>query len=137
MSKDLEKAVREILEKEGESPVYEAAADILRALLILYGSGWESDLRDVLLGLWSIEGVGLEKMGELQHALPEAEKLLSDAGIIKVERRMRADLSGKPQEEKIYTTGILTTLLRVLASDLKIDRYRYEVSGGVFPPRSL
>ena len=137
MSKDLEKTVREILEKEGESPVYKAAADILRALLILYGSGWESDLRDVLLGLWSIEGVGLEKMGELQHALPEAEKLLSDAGIIKVERRMRADLSGKPQEEKIYTTGILTTLLRVLASDLKIDRYRYEVSGGVFPPRSL
>lgn len=135
MARDFEKAVREILERESESHVYKAAADILRALVILYGSGWESDLRDVLLGLWSIEGIGLEEMGELQHALLEAEKLLSDAKILKVERRMRADLGGKPQEEKIYTTGILTTLLRVLASDLKIDRYRYEVSGEVFPPR--
>jgi len=42
------KSVEEIVEdliKKGDDPVYKAAVDILKALYILYGSAWESELK--------------------------------------------------------------------------------------------
>lgn len=134
MSEDKEEFVRNLLSKESESPVYRAAADILRALVILYGSGWESELFDVLMGLWSVRGLGLEQMGEIQQAVPEAAKLLSEAGIIKVERRMHA-VGPKPEEETFYSAEDPILLIRLFASDRDLDKYRFETSSMGFQIR--
>jgi len=134
VAKDPEDLVKEVIAKQGEDPVYTAAADILKALVILYGSGWESEVRDVLMGLWSIRGLSLGQMGDIQLAIPKAVKLLSEAEVITVERRMRA-VGPKPEEEILYSAKDLSSLMRLFASDREIDRYRYETSGLTFPPR--
>ena len=53
MNKSIEEIVEDLV-KKGDDPVYRAAVDILKALYILYGSAWESELKDTLMGLWGI-----------------------------------------------------------------------------------
>jgi len=98
--------------------------DILKALLLLYGSAWEGDLVDTLAGLWSIRGMGLEEMGE-------AEKLLVDRGLIKIEKRYRADLGeGGPILEKFISTDHLFLLMKAFSGDIELDKFRYQMMQG-------
>ena len=111
--------------------VERTAADILKALLLLYGSAWEGDLMDTLAGLWSIRGMGLKEMGEAEAVIPEAEKLLVEKGLIRVEKRYRADLGESgPILEEFISTDHLLLLMRVFSGDVELDRYRYQVMQG-------
>ena len=129
MDKGLEEIVNELIKKEDDI-VYRAAIDILKALYILYGSAWESELKDVLRGLWSIRGLDLSEMWEIEKVIPKAAEILNKLNVIKVEEKLRADLGkSKPIKERFYEVNKLTVLLRIFSSDREIDRYRYEVSG--------
>mgnify|MGYP000002778546 CR=1 FL=1 len=131
MGKGIEEILRDLIERR-DDPVYRAAVDILKALYILYGSAWESELKDTLMGLWSIRGLSLSEVGEIEGRIPEAAEALKKLGVIKVEERFRADLGrSEPIKERFYEINNLTALLRVFSSDQEIDRYRYEILGMV------
>ena len=131
MGKGIEEILRDLIERR-DDPVYRAAVDILKALYILYGSAWESELKDTLMGLWSIRGLSLSEVGEIEGRIPEATEALKKLGVIKVEERFRADLGrSEPIKERFYEVNNLTALLRVFSSDQEIDRYRYEILGMV------
>ena len=129
MNKGIEEIVEDLVEK-GDDPVYGAAVDILKALYILYGSAWESELKDTLMGLWGIRGLSLSEMEEVEKLIPKAAEVLDKLGVIKVEDRFRADLGKpKPVKERFYEVSSLAALLRAFSSDREIDRYRHETSG--------
>ena len=131
MGKGIEEILRDLIERR-DDPVYRAAVDILKALYILYGSAWESELKDTLMGLWSIRGLSLSEVGKIEGRIPEAAEALKELGVIKVEERFRADLGrSEPIKERFYEINNLTALLRVFSSDQEIDRYRYEILGMV------
>lgn len=131
MSGEMERAIREVLGSEGRGIVERAAADILRALLLLYGSAWESDLMDTLTCLWGIRGMSLEEMGEATSALPAAEKLLAERGLIRVETRYKADL-GKSEAslEKFISTDYLYALMRMFSGDPDLNKLRFQMQQG-------
>lgn len=129
---DVEKAILEIIKEQDRDIVSKAAADLLKSLLLLYGSAWESDLKDVLMGIWSIRNLDLEQIGKLQEALPEAERVLSEKKIIEVEVKPRGDLGREePLLEKFYATGYLYLLMKLFGGDLEVDRFRYQAQGHI------
>jgi len=133
---DREYAIKEILSRENSGPEFMVAVDILRAMVILYGAGWESDVLDVVSGLWTVKNLPMDKMGELQAKFQDGVKILEDAGIITIQVSPRAYLEeSKPVNEKFYKTPDLTTLMRLLAADRYIDKYRFELTGWVIPRR--
>jgi len=126
----LEKKLKSLLEKEDESTVEKVAADILRSLLLLYGSAWESDLKDMLMLIWSNRQLSLDEIGELQAALAEAEKLLERIGLIKIEEKYRGDLGrSEPISEKLYTTAHILLLMKVFGGDRELDKVRFQLQG--------
>jgi hypothetical protein len=128
---DVEQALRDLLRSADKGIVERTAADILKALLLLYGSAWEGDLMDTLAGLWSVRGMGLEELGEAEAAIPEAEKLLVEKGLIRVEKRYRADLGeGGPILEKFISTDHLLLLMKVFSGDVELDKFRYQMMQG-------
>ncbi len=129
-----ESAIRQILRNENTSPEFMVAADIMRSMVILYGSGWESDVLDVIAGLWTVKNLSMEMIGELQSKFRDGVKILEDLGIITVETSLRSYLDeSKPFEEKFYKAQDLMTLMRLFVADRYIDKYRFEVSGWVTP----
>jgi len=128
LSAPIENEIREILKQEDQGRVNKAAADLLRALLLLYGSAWESELRDMLMSMWSIRGLSLDQVGELQSVLRDAEKMLSEKGIIKVELRYRGDLGeSEPTMERLYSTSHLYILMKALSGDRDVDKVRFQL----------
>jgi len=131
LSGGVEQALRDLLRSVNRGIIERTAVDILKALLLLYGSAWEGDLVDTLAGLWSIRGMGLEEMGEAEAAVPEAEKLLVDRGLIKIEKRYRADLGeGGPILEKFISTDHLFLLMKAFSGDIELDKFRYQMMQG-------
>ncbi len=120
--------VKELVEKRPTDPLSLAALDLLRALVILYGSGWERDVRDVLMGIWSMRDAGLEEIGEIQARLPEAVKLLEERGVIRVERRLHS-VGMEPEEEDLYVASDIILLNKIFSVDREVSRYRYEMMG--------
>jgi len=130
LDESLEKRVRSLLERQDESAANRAAIDVLKALLLLYGSAWESDLKDMLAMIWGARQLSLEEMGELQAAMSDAEKVLQEMGLIKIEERYRGDLSrSEATLEKLYTTDHLLLLMKVLRGDKELDRIRFQLQG--------
>jgi len=124
------KKIRDLLQRQEESKTDKAAIDLLKALLLMYGSAWESELKDMLMMIWSIRGLGLDEMGEMQAALNEAEKILQEAGLITIEEKARGDLGkSEPITEKLYTTKHLFLLMRLLR-DSELDKLRFQLQGG-------
>ncbi len=130
MESEPKKKIRDLLQRQEESKTDKAAIDLLKALLLMYGSAWESELKDMLMMIWSIRGLGLDEMGEMQAALNEAEKILQEAGLITIEEKARGDLGkSEPITEKLYTTKHLFLLMRLLR-DSELDKLRFQLQGG-------
>ena len=130
MESEPEKKIRNLLQRQEESKADKAAIDLLKALLLMYGSAWESELKDMLMMIWSIRGLGLDEIGEMQAALNEAEKILQEAGLITIEEKARGDLGkSEPITEKLYTTKHLFLLMRLLR-DSELDKLRFQLQGG-------
>ena len=125
--------VKEILREEDKNQVLSVAADVLRALVILHGSAWRTDLMDTLTGLWSIKGLDAGGVIDREKALPKALEKLNEVGLLKSERKLRADLGRQePVEDELYSAVDLISLIRTLSSDHTIDKYRREVMGYKF-----
>ncbi len=117
--------VKEIKDREKEKELYSLSCDILRALVILYGSAWHDELLTTLSELWSLGGFSLEDRIEREKNLEEALKFLNSKGIIKSEKRMRGYLEReKASEEPFHTVLKLSSLIRLFSGDALINRYR-------------
>ena len=118
----------ELLAKEKQDRISSISVDILRALVILHGSAWQSDLVDTLSGLWRLKGLNMNDMIDLVRSVPEALRKVEESGLIESEQRSRGDLSRlEPVEDKLYSAKGLWPLNSILSSDQLIQRYKREV----------
>ena len=118
----------ELLAKEKMDRISSVSVDILRALVILHGSAWQSDLVDTLSGLWRLKGLGMNDMLDLVHSIPEALKKVEELGLVESEQRPRGDLSSvETVEDKLYSTKGLWPINSILSSDPLIKKYIREV----------
>ena len=118
----------ELLAKEKMDRISSISVDILRALVILHGSAWQSDLVDTLSGLWRLKGLGMNDMIDLVHSIPEALKKVEELGLVESEQRPRGDLSSvETVEDKLYSTKGLWPINSILSSDPLIKKYIREV----------
>jgi hypothetical protein len=116
--------IRFIRKEEEKDIFHKVCSDILRALTILYGSAWQSDLESVLLTLWQLRNIELDKIPEFEKNIEKAIKYLNEEGIIKSQERMKGDLSGKPVKEVFHTILNISFLLIVYGGDKEVLNYR-------------
>jgi hypothetical protein len=120
-----EKTLRELRSREESNLPEKVACDILRALTILGGSSWESELSDTLLELWHQDQSQPVDLSRLQTEIEGALKTLNDRGVITSQRRVKADLSAQAQrEEMLYSALSYSLLISVFGSDRQVLKYR-------------
>jgi len=124
----IDDAIRELLSKESEDELSRASCDVLRALTILGGRAWHSDLVDTLMGLWSIRGFEMQQTVSLRGHLDDAIRFLKEKQIIVSEKKQRADLSGSPVEELLHSSRDYFGLLRNFGGDREVLKYTRETS---------
>lgn len=122
--------IRELKEKEETDILRKTCCDILRAVTILHGSAWDSDLEGTLNELWFMKELGADQIEVLQKKIKDALKILNEKGIVTSQNRLRADLSKPyPTEENMHTAKDFVTLLREFGGDKDVIRYRREIMG--------
>jgi hypothetical protein len=117
--------LRELKSRERSDDLSRTSCDVLRAMTVLGGSAWESDLHDSLRMIWSLRQEE-DRLGAAVVA--KALQFLQDKQILKVEKRNRGELtSGKAAEEAFYRVGEWLALLRVFGGDKEVvlSRGRY------------
>jgi hypothetical protein len=131
MADDLSyKNLEELMRKEKDDLISSIEVDVLRALVILHGSAWQSDLMDTLSGLWRLKGLRLESMINLGNHVPQALKMLEEMGLIEAEVRPRGDLSRLgPVDDILYSAKGLWHLNSMISGDQLIHRYKRETMG--------
>lgn len=110
--------LRDLKARERSDDLSRMSCDILRAMTVLGGSAWESDLHDGLRLIWSLR----QEEDRLETTLlAKALESLQDKQILRVEKRIRGDLtSGKATEEAFYRVGEWLTLLRIFGGDKEV-----------------
>lgn len=122
--------IREMKEREKTDTLYRACCDILRALTILHGSAWQSDLTPTLEGLWGLEDLTLDEIDDLRGRLNEALNVLNERGIVSSEKRVKASLTpSQSREEMFHYARKFFTLLQEFGSDRYVMKYRKEIMG--------
>jgi len=99
--------------------------DVLRAMTVLGGSAWESDLHDTLRMIWSLRQEE-DKLAAVMFS--KALEFLQEKKVLRVERRAKGDLSReKATEEGFYRVGDWLTILRIFGGDKEVvlSRGRY------------
>jgi len=99
--------------------------DALRAMTVLGGSAWESDLQDTLRMIWSLRQ---EEDKPAIAMLSRALEFLQEKEILRVEKRAKGDLSTeKATEEGFYQVEDWLTILRMFGGDKEVvlSRGRY------------
>jgi len=120
--------IKELLSREREDEFSRASCDVLRALTILGGRAWHSDLVDTLMGLWSIRASEIEQTVSLRGHLDDAIRFLNEKHVIVSEKKQRADLSGSPVEELLHSSKEYIGLLRNFGGDREVLKYTRETS---------
>lgn len=114
-----------LIKKEEEKDVFhKVCSDILRALTILYGNAWQSDLESVLFSLWQLRNIESDRMLEFEKNIEKAIKYLNEEEIVKSQERMKGDLSGGPIKEVFHTVQNISYLLMVYGGDKEVLNYR-------------
>jgi hypothetical protein len=117
--------LRELKAGERSDDLSRMLCGVLRAMTVLGGSAWESDLHDALRMIWSLRQEE-DKLGTAM--LPRALEFLEEKGILTVEKRAKSDLSTeKAAEEGFYRIGDWLTILRIFGGDKEVvlSRGRY------------
>jgi len=120
--------IKELLSKERDDDFSRASCDVLRALTILGGRAWHSDLIDTLMGLWSIRASEMQQTASLRGHLDDAIRFLNEKHVIVCEKKQRADLSGSPVEELLHSSKEYIGLLRNFGGDREVLKYTRETS---------
>ena len=123
-----EETIKGLLSREREDEFARASCDVLRALAILGGRAWHSDLNDTLMGLWSIRTSEMQQTTSLRRHLDDAIRFLNEKQIIVSEKKQRADLSGSPVEELLHSSKEYIGLLRNFGGDREVLKYTRETS---------
>ncbi len=124
----MDQTIRELLSRESEDEFARASCDVLRALTILGGRAWHSDLIDTLMGLWSIRTSEMQQTASIRGHLDDAIRFLNEKQIIISEKKQRADLSGSPVEELLHSSKDYFGLLRNFGGDREVLKYTRETS---------
>jgi len=124
----IDKTIKELLPKERDDDFSRASCDVLRALTILGGRAWHSDLIDTLMGLWSIRTSEMQQTTSIRGHLDDAIRFLNEKQIIISEKKQRADLSGSPVEELLHSSKDYFGLLRNFGGDREVLKYTRETS---------
>lgn len=122
-----EEKISEIVKNPKKDPILSVAADVLRALVVLQGSAWQSDLLEVLNDLWYLEDTELDSRSGEDEYLSDALRRLNEADLVQSEKRQRADLgTPKPSLEELHTAKNLQILVKMFAADRLVNKYREE-----------
>ena len=122
--------IRDLKEKEKTDILYRACCDILRALTILHGSAWQSDLIPTLEEIWGLQDLTLDDVDNLRRKLDDALKMLNERGIVSSEKRVKASLSSsRSREEMFHYTRSFFALIQEFGSDRYVMKYRKEIMG--------
>jgi hypothetical protein len=117
--------LRKLKAEERSDDLSGMQCDVLRAMTVLGGSAWESDLHDTLSMIRSLRQEGDKPATAM---LSRALEFLREKGILRAEKRARGDLSTeKPAEEEFYRVGDWLTILRIFGGDKEVvlSRGRY------------
>lgn len=116
--------IRFIKNEEEKDIFHKVCSDILRALTILYGNAWQSDLEYVLLAIWQLRNIEADKLLEFEKNIEKAIKYLNKEGIINSQEKFKADLSGESKKEIFHTVPSISPLLIVYGGDKEVLSYR-------------
>jgi hypothetical protein len=110
--------LRKLKADERSDDLSRMQCDVLRAMTVLGGSAWESDLHDTLSMIWSLRQED-DKLAT--PMLSKALEFLREKGILGVEKRAKGDLSTeKPAKEAFYRVGDWLTVLRIFGGDKEV-----------------
>jgi hypothetical protein len=110
--------LRELKARERSDDLSRMLCDVLRAMAVLGGSAWESDLHDSLRMIWS-QRQEEDKLGG--SLLPKALEFLQEKQILRVEKRARGELATeKATDETFYRVGDWLAVLRVFGGDKEV-----------------
>ena len=113
---DLVGIMLKMKEEEVKDSVTKLACDIVRALLVLGGSGWKDELDSSLAALISIEE-DTESRSSLRDS-ESAINLLKEKGWIEDRKGKRADAAGRSTvEDTLYALKEYTTVMQVFGTD--------------------
>jgi hypothetical protein len=108
----IEDYVKNILEKD------ELAGDILRVLSLFNNVLWESEIR------WEVEGMNSTLGREIDlRELTKKLEILSEDGILTLDRRIKGTMSGETKEEYLVKLLYPRIVSSVLKGDEKYRRY--------------
>jgi len=124
----IDETIKELLSKEREDDFSKASCDVLRALAILGGRAWHSDLIDTLMGLWSLRTSEMQQTAAIRGHLDDAIGFLNEKEVIVSEKKQRADLSGSSVEEVLHSSKEYMALLRNFGGDKEVLKYAQEAS---------
>lgn len=117
--------LRELKAGERSDDLSRMLCDVLRAVTVLGGSAWDSDLHDTLRMIWSLRQ---EEDKPATAMLSRALDLLQEKEILRVEKRAKGDLATeKATEEGFYRAVDWLTILRMFGGDKEVvlSRGRY------------
>lgn len=108
----------------------EIEKDVLRAMIILHGSAWKSDLYDTLSTIWRLKGLDFNEMIKASGRLPKILEDLESKRILGWEKRLRGDLSRRePIEDTLYYLENIKDVSDKFSSDHIVLKYRSKVMG--------
>ena len=120
---DLVGIMLKMKKEEVKDSVTKLACNILRALLVLGGSGWKDELDSSLAALISIEG-DTESRSSLRDS-ETAMTLLKEKGLIEDRKGKRADAAGRSTvEDTLYSLKEYTTVMQVFGTDKLVLQLR-------------
>ncbi|MEM2843179.1 MAG: hypothetical protein QXZ53_04795 [Candidatus Bathyarchaeia archaeon] len=123
MQDEFVKIMMKMKSEESKDRVAKTACDILRALLILGGSGWEAELLDSIAAIAVFSG-DLSSTASMQE-IEEAIDYLKRKGLIDSKRMQRADLTGVSIiEENFYSLKNFIASMQVFGADKAVLRLR-------------
>ncbi|MEM3573315.1 MAG: hypothetical protein QXJ62_03685 [Nitrososphaeria archaeon] len=108
----------------------EIQKDVLRAMVILHGAAWKSDLHDTLSTIWRLKKLDFNEMIKVSERLPKTLEELKSKGILQWEKRFRGDLSrSEPIEDTLYYLENVKEVSDKFSSDSIVLKYRSKIMG--------
>ncbi|MEM0053283.1 MAG: hypothetical protein QXL89_03795 [Nitrososphaeria archaeon] len=108
----------------------EIQKDVLRAMVILHGAAWKSDLHDTLSTIWRLKKLDFNEMIKVSERLPKTLEELKSKRILQWEKRFRGDLSrSEPIEDTLYYLENVKEVSDKFSSDSIVLKYRSKIMG--------
>jgi hypothetical protein len=115
--------ISKMLSAEGKEDLSRQMLDVLRVLVVYSGSSWKSELVQELPLLRAFRGEPGVAGGRIEEALGRLEK----EGLVRVEKRVRADMGASSGvEDELITLLDLSATRSAMAKDRVLSSYTRE-----------